>query len=166
MPNQRGEDADGCLVIERDLFLGIDPGGSGSFALIHKNGLLVDASAMPETMKDIADYLKEFAPRIQMALIEAVHSMPDQGVASSFTFGQNVGALHMGLVAHGIPFEFVQPRAWQQPLGLIRLTKDETITQKKNRHKARAQELFPSKKVIHAIADGMLIAETCRRKYS
>ena len=150
---------------EREFFLGIDPGGSGSLAVIDRAGILVDVTSMPETMKDISDYLAEFGPRIKMGVIEAVHSMPDQGVASSFTFGQNVGALHMGLVAHGIPFEFVQPRAWQQPLGLIRVSKEETITQKKNRHKARAQELFPSKKVIHAIADGLLLAEHCRRKH-
>lgn len=151
--------------MERELFLGIDPGGSGSLAIVDRAGALVDATPMPETMKDLADYFKEFSPRIRMAMIEAVHSMPEQGVSSTFTFGQNVGALHMGLVAHGIPFEFVQPRVWQQPMGLLRLAKEETITQKKNRHKARAQELFPAKKVIHAIADGLLLAETCRRKH-
>jgi hypothetical protein len=102
------------------------------------------------------------------ALIEGVHSGSfagrEQGVKSAFTFGQNYGHLIMALIAAGIPFERVTPRKWQGEFGLLKKP-GETDTQKKNRHKQRAAELFPTFRMTHAIADACLIAEYCRRNY-
>jgi len=92
-----------------------------------------------------------------------VHAMPKQGVSSTFKFGQNFGTLLGILAALGIPHERITPGKWQKEFGLIRRDKNETITEKKNRHKARAQELFPAVRVTHAVADALLIAEFCRR---
>jgi hypothetical protein len=68
----------------------------------------------------------------------------------------------MALIASGVPFEAVTPGKWQKEFGLL-AKKGETKTAKKNRHKARAQELFPDLKITHATADALLIAEYGRR---
>lgn len=151
---------------ERTLFLGLDPGQSGGLAIVDSGGLVVDASPMPETVKDLSDYLAEFGPRIQMATLESVHAMPQQGVSSSFKFGVNYGQLHMGLVAHNIPFANVSPQLWQKVMGCIvkgRSGPSDAKRAKKNGTKARAQELFPGTKCTHAISDALLLAEYCRR---
>lgn len=156
-------------MADRTLFLGCDPGVSGAFALLDPAGSIVDVTPMPETAKDVSEYLAQFAPRIRFGVLESVHAMPKQGVSSAFKFGRNVGMLHMGLVAHQIPFDFVLPGKWQQPLGCIvqgRSGPTDAKTEKKRHNKARAQELFPQQKITHAIADALLIAEYCRRVHS
>lgn len=156
------------LDYKHSFYLGIDPGESGGLAILDYNGSIIDASPMPNTEHDCAEYFREFAPQIRMAHIEAVHAMPKQGVSSSFKFGMSFGALRMALVAFQIPFEAVSPMAWQKRLGATlqgRKTASQDKTAKKNANKARAQQLFPTRKVTHAIADALLLAEDCRREF-
>jgi Holliday junction resolvasome RuvABC endonuclease subunit len=86
------------------------------------------------------------------AYIESVHSSPQMGVTSAFTFGRGFGWLEMALTAANVPFERITPQKWQKAMGC--LTKGD-----KNVSKRKAQELFPDIKVTHAIADSLLIAE-------
>lgn len=140
-----------------NLFIGIDPGASGGIAFVPERGEPW-ALKMPETYRDILDALTtepHYQPR---AMIEAVHSMPGQGVASSFKFGENYGALVMALTASQIPFIRVTPQGWQKSMKC--LTKGD-----KNVSKRRAQELFPNIKITHAIADALLIAEHLRQTW-
>jgi hypothetical protein len=74
------------------------------------------------------------------------------GVKSAFTFGNGFGHLEMALTAAEIPFSRVRPQEWQKAMGCM--TKGD-----KNVSKAKAQELFPSIKVTHAIADSLLIMQ-------
>ena len=145
-------------------WLGIDPGQSGGIAWIDEDG--PHAIPMPATERDVWEVIVLLEDWATFALIETVHSMPKQGVASSFKFGQSYGMLRMALIASGIPFAGITPQKWQGPLGLKRTSKDETITAKKNRHKARAQELFPSLKITHKIADALLLAYTASRDFT
>ena len=148
------------------LHIGIDPGQSGGIAIIPDNNpAKAWAIKMPETLADLWDTLIEFSlnghgpiAKYQKvhACLERVHSMPGQGVVSSFKFGQGFGHLEMALTASGIPHTYVTPQKWQKELGC--LTKGD-----KNVSKARAQQLFPHIKMTHAIADSLLIAEYCRR---
>ena len=142
--------------------IGIDPGKKGGIAVITSDGITV-AHPIPETEKDTQEIFEEISQyRKVFALIEDVHAMPGQGVRSCFTFGRNYGMLRGMLVANYIPFETVTPVTWQREFGLINRTL--TKTQKKNTHKARAQELFPHiEKMTHAIGDALLIAEYARR---
>lgn len=136
-------------------YLGIDPGASGGIALVRGLG---DAEVikMPPTETDLWDAFSELVARAKFAMIENVHAMPKQGVSSTFKFGKSYGFLRCCLIASKIPFEAVTPRKWQSTLGC--LSKGD-----KNVTKAKAQELFPSIKVIHATADALLIAEYARR---
>lgn len=139
-------------------FVGVDPGASGGMAVIWHDGQY-DAWKMPETEDDVVELLLELQSANELfAVLEKVHSMPKQGVASSFAFGVSYGGLRMALAALKIRREHVTPQKWQKELGC--LTKGD-----KNVSKRRAQELFPKIKVTHAIADALLIAEYARRTY-
>jgi len=143
------------------LHCGIDPGMSGSIACIPDNNpAKAWAIKMPETLSDlwceISTIKSPYADYEPIFMLEQVHSMPGQGVSSSFKFGRGFGTLEMALTAAGIRFEYVTPQKWQKALGC--LTKGD-----KNVSKAKAQQLFPHLKITHAIADGLLIAEFCRR---
>src|SRR3990167_5968033 len=117
---------------ERDLILGIDPGGSGGMAIVDAAGGIVGAWPQPDTERDIYELLAEFAPRISRCYLEAVHSFPGkgepcptchrrggQGIVSAFTFGQNYGFLRGTLIASQIPFQEVRPQKWTKGLGLV-----------------------------------------------
>jgi Holliday junction resolvasome RuvABC endonuclease subunit len=146
--------------------IGIDPGKSGGIAW--HDGEQMRVEKMPETLREVWDLIDmiryhEFAiPRLPgehgvKAYIEQVHSSPQMGVKSAFTFGQGFGHLEMALTAAGIPFERVRPQSWQKAMQC--LTKGD-----KNVSKRRAQELFPHLKITHATADATLICEYGRRQ--
>lgn len=158
-------------------FLGIDPGQNGGLALLTPDGI-AQAFRMPHTEADVA---RLFEARIEPAcivycLIEKVHSFPDQGVASSFTFGRGVGLLIGLLLAHEIPHEEMPPQAWQKALGIpprvkkprkpkpfMQYPPEESHREWKNRLKSKAQALFPGVDVTLETADALLIAEVARR---
>lgn len=141
--------------------IGIDAGRNGGIAWI-TNGKAC-AEKMPDTLQDLWELIQDITTngtpveRLSKACygckayLEQVHSSPQMGVKSAFTFGNGFGHLEMALTAAGIPFERVRPQVWQKAMGCM--TKGD-----KNVSKRRAQELFPSIKVTHAIADSLLIA--------
>lgn len=141
--------------------IGIDPGANGAIAWIQDGKPCVEK--MPDTLRDLWELIDSicgltsnhgYAPCI--AYIEAVHSSPQMGVRSAFSFGQGFGRLEMALTAAGIPFERVTPQKWQKALGCL-------SGGDKNKTKAKAQELFPTMKCTHATSDALLIAEYGRR---
>ncbi len=156
------------------LIIGVDPGKSGGIAFIRPpEGAC--AINMPDTIKDIWEefnYLTGAINRVRkelnedrcFAYLEKVWSQPGDGGRQAFAFGQNYGYIEMALTAAEIPYEYITPTKWQKEFGLTRTNKSETKTQKKNRHKAAAQRLFPQVKVTHAISDALLIAEYGRRQ--
>ena len=129
---------------------GIDAGKSGGIAWITNGKPCVEK--MPDTLQDLWELLRDISAEGQCkAYLEQIHSSPQMGVVSSFTFGNGFGHLEMALTAAGIPFERVRPQVWQKAMGCM--TKGD-----KNVSKRRSQELFPSIKMNHYIADALLIA--------
>ena len=138
--------------------LGIDPGKGGGMAVIETTtSEVLDITAMPETITDISDFIERHKDAA-CAFIEIVHSMPKQGVASMFTFGQFYGYVQMAVTAHKIRCIDIQPSKWQQALG-VKAKKEESYSQHKTRLKGKAQQLFPKAKVTLKNADALLIAE-------
>lgn len=137
--------------------IGIDPGTNGGIAWIADGKPCVEK--MPGSLRDLWELICDITnhPRSTVdgrkykAYLEQVHSSPQMGVKSAFTFGNGFGHLEMALTAAGIPFERIRPQVWQKAMGCM--TKGD-----KNVSKRKAQELFPSIKVTHAIADALLIA--------
>ena len=138
--------------------IGVDPGANGAIAWIDERGKSC-VEKMPDTLQDLWELVCDITnfPRSTIdgrkykAYIEQVSSSPQMGVVSAFSFGRGYGNLEMALTAAGIPFERVRPQVWQKAMGCM--TKGN-----KNISKAKAQELFPDKKIIHATADALLIA--------
>lgn len=139
------------------IHIGIDPGLSGGIAFIPTTGTPW-AHKMPNTDRDLIDLLSDAISLAEpRAVIELVHSSPQMGVKSAFTFGEGYGRLQAVLTALRIPYERVRPAIWQKAMGC--LTKGD-----KNVSKRRAQELFPNLRITHATADALLIAEYNRRQ--
>lgn len=145
--------------METALVLGIDPGTHGGATLLTLNGKLFEYILFDKnTPREICDILSEFRQSIAASIIERVHSMPRQGVASTFKFGYQFGQIVGILTGLKIPFEFATPTVWQKAMGC--LTKGD-----KNVSKQYAQQLFPDLKITHGNADSILIAEYARRRY-
>ncbi len=138
------------------LFIGIDPGKSGGISAVDDDGGIVYCKKFPDTERDLCDVITGFTCQgyfIYKAIIEHVHSMPKQGVASSFKFGMSYGFLRGCLIASGIAFDQVTPQKWQKYMGCL-------SGGDKNKTKAKAQQLFPAQKLTHAT---LLLAEYARR---
>lgn len=163
------------------LFLGLDPGSSGGYAVLDFSGKVLEVSKWKETLPDTcealrawrlrADNLKAFLENVgptrqfgrEVKVCPLCKRGAEQGVSSAFTFGDSFGSLKGLLVALGIPYEKVASQTWQKPFRLPTLKEAGTSTAKKNAHKARAQELWPDVRFTHATADACLIAEYGRR---
>jgi hypothetical protein len=150
------------------IFIGIDPGGSGAVAAIDGAGRVVGVIKNASTERDLWDAIAgwcQTSPRI-VAVIEQVHSFPEQGVAATFTFGASYGFFRGFLTVIGALFgarsSEVAPQKWQRVVGVPKRAKDESKTSHKNKTKARAQQLFPGLKITHANADALLLAEYAR----
>jgi crossover junction endodeoxyribonuclease RuvC len=108
------------------MILGIDPGLSGGYAMI-LDGEVVAARPMPVEggliqIGTIAAILGAVERR-KLVIIEKVHSMPGQGVASMFKFGTGFGQLIGMCQALNVPFQLVTPQAWKAKV-LAGTTKD------------------------------------------
>ena len=140
-------------------YIGIDPGQSGGVGVLNATGDYMNSFKFKDiTIADIAEIF-EYIVGLEggtFAIIESVHSMPKQGVSSSFKFGRSYGNLEMALAAFKIPFDYVSPQRWQKYLQCQ--TKGN-----KNITKSLAQRLWPVQKITHAIADALLLAEYARR---
>lgn len=158
--------------------IGIDPGLSGALAVIDSSGKILHYRRMPvrRVIEDsgkekrlidiaqIAAVIARFEP--EHAFIEKVHSMPKQGVASTFTFGMGYGML-LGLcfaLEGVIATTLVPPQRWQK---LLYDDKIKAIDDPKKRAFCRFTELWPelsAENVTHdGIIDALLISEYGRR---
>lgn len=140
------------------VFFGIDPGSSGAIAAVWDDGVPAGfiKTDKKTTLEEIAKFLRGYDLDNARAAIEKVHSSPQMGVKSAFSFGESYGSI-LGLFAGlQIPVEVVTPKKWQTEIGCLS-GGDKNVT------KARAQMLFPKVKVTHANADAYLIAEYGRR---
>lgn len=138
-----------------NLFLGIDPGQSGAYAVVDENGSPVGHVKGKDSCTDRAAFLREHVAVFGM--LERVNAMPKQGVSSTFKFGTSFGEAIGILEALGIRHELITPSKWQQVMS-CRTGGDKNVS------KQAAQRLFPGLKVTHAIADAYLIAECARRR--
>jgi crossover junction endodeoxyribonuclease RuvC len=131
--------------------VGVDPGMTGALAILDGD-VLVEIHDMPVAGGSVSAQmlvtLERWAePIYGTVVIEDVHSMPKQGVASSFKFGESKAVL-VGMFAQAFrPVVFVAPQKWKRDL---RLTRD------KGACRQRASELWPAdaKRFTRARDDG------------
>lgn len=140
--------------------IGIDPGKTGGMSVITKDSVSANSFAQL-TEADISEHFMLIGAMVKLgmpafAMLERVHSSPQMGVASAFTFGDGFGFLRGCLNSHKIPYELVQPQKWQKSMGCL-------SGGNKNITKAAAQRLYPAMTITHSIADSLLIATYCSR---
>ena len=152
------------------IFIGIDPGKSGAMAILGSNS--DDANIIRFASCDGRDAIYEldrlmfwYYDRNPIAILEHVHSMPKQGVASTFSFGENFGWWRGVLESLKIAYELVRPQVWKKAMG---------CNSDKNTSIQVAQRLFPkvnlaisdrATKPNDGMAEALLMAEYARRKH-
>ena len=143
--------------------IGIDPGVHGGIVLLNgEDGEVISILPIPKTEDELKEHLHSikvlqdiFGPG--PAYIEKVGYMRGDGGKGAFTFGKIYGELRMGVKMLGIEVRDVYPAVWQSHLSCLS-GGDKNVTKRK------AQELFPQvRKITHAVADALLIAEYGRR---
>ena len=105
----------------RDVYVGIDPGAKGFVCIWYANyddfehcKVFEGKRLNPLLIKKLK-YLADSGANT-MAVVEQVHSMPHQGVASTFSFGTNYGKILGMLEAIGIPYSTCTPGKWQKAM--------------------------------------------------
>lgn len=121
-------------------YIGIDPGKSGAIAVLDGYGEIVWVEDMPVVGGQVsgavlASMIEDADPSgpgpLQVdviAVVEQVHSMPKQGVASSFDFGKSYGIVLGALAALQIRTEHVPPTRWKKAM---RLTSDKELCRRR-----------------------------------
>lgn len=145
------------------MYVGVDPGKKGGFALISDDGKvhvdIWDEERFIYCMKRVSD-------RRVVAAVEKVGAMPGQGVTSMFSFGQSYGFIMGVLRALGISYQLVPPAVWKREFGLLRAGKQASIE--------TCKQLFPGvsllpgeqcRKDSDGMAEALLIALYAQRKF-
>lgn len=143
--------------------IGIDPGISGSIVILEKDNvidwLLMPAMKVSTATRVNGAELTSFLSKYQgvPVYLESVHSMPKQGVASSFNFGHSSGVVQGVVQGLGNPLIMVTPQSWKKAAGLIGTEKDAA--------RSKAIMLWPHWRALDskgkggALADAALIAK-------
>lgn len=167
--------------MNKDIFIGIDPGASGGIAIIDTSGSYIPARTNGQTFgvsnaycfkcpsggKNMANFLRSElemislyseAKRNILVGIEKVHAMPTDARNSAFKFGMNYGTWIGIIHTHNLKLYHITPQAWtkeyeDRPKGGFN-----NKTERKRYFKQIAQEQFPSLKVTLNTADALLIA--------
>ena len=146
------------------LIFSFDPGKTGAWGAIthtgkyHACGDMIFDDKIINTEKIWAEICMARDGQDCQVVVEAVHSMPRDGVRQAFSFGTSFGAV-IGLAQRfRAPWHFVSPRQWKSDMGL---------TSDKNESLAMARELWPTaplkRKMDNGRAEALLMAEWLRK---
>lgn len=156
--------------------LGCDPGRYGALVALYPDGNIEYESTplvLPLSKNSVVDSIRvgEFVDQIShmdIAFIyESVHSMPGQGVSSTFKFGLTTGMVIGAVVARAtanVAFHSqhkVTPQKWKKHFGLIGKDKNAAI---ELMHKYLSNVDFTgiNKQHLSGIADAYLISRYAR----
>lgn len=99
------------------IFAAIDPGAvNAAIAVFHdEKPILADNLRTVNSMIDSAAFARVLQDlRVERVVVENVHSMPGQGVSSSFRFGMGTGIIHGVTGALRLPLTLVAPTVWKK----------------------------------------------------
>jgi hypothetical protein len=151
---------------KKQTIVAIDPGSSGGIA-IFTNGK-IHAVKMPKSVDEMDQYFRYIKSTYEnvVVFIEKVqaYGKEDDAPGKKFAINKMLANYQQVLtVIKLIPFRFVEvyPVTWQTTLGL-KLPKsegEETKTQRKNRYKDYAQNIFPELKVNLNTCDALCLVQ-------
>ena len=131
--------------------IAIDPGASGGFAWIDRDGL-VSAEPMPDGMTAICDRLRGLACISRHAVVEKVGGyMPGNSGPAAATFARHCGHIEAALYCHCVATEQVTPQKWMKALG----TWPKDKAERKHAIRDAMQRRYPHLKVTLKTADAL-----------
>ncbi len=179
-------------MVSKKYVMGVDPGKNGGFVLVPLDPsgkqifIPVPMNGLEVLTDKLIASLKEVAPNVVACVMEDVHSIFGASAKSNFQFGWINGVMETCLVAAGIPFTKMQPKAWQKQawkcVDILRVVtakgsapgESRAKTDTKGTSLAAARKLFPSEtflatsrsKVPHdGWVDACLLAWVAKEKY-
>jgi crossover junction endodeoxyribonuclease RuvC len=114
------------LVLEM-IFAAIDPGAVHAAIALFQDGhpVFTDDIRTTNGMLDAVAFAKALSDmRVSHVVVENVHSMPRQGLSSTFKFGLGCGIIHGVVGALRLPMTLVAPTQWKSFHSLVSRDKD------------------------------------------
>jgi crossover junction endodeoxyribonuclease RuvC len=153
------------------LILAIDPGLTGAYALVERDGTIVKVDDLPviadaKTKWIDGDTLTEqwldlINDRDVTGVIERVHPMPESGSQGAFSQGMTLGSLLVSLQMVQARIVMVTPATWKRDVGLLSRP-GMTDGARKRASIDKARLLFPraplDRQKDHGRAEALLIA--------
>lgn len=115
------------------IYLGIDPGRSGAFALFDRNEMTVQTFDMPDTLSGVHHLLAALPP-VRGCIIEKPFYPRMVGTTTVAVMAENYGALKSALLWLDIPCHEVRPAEWKKSLNLGPI---------KTESRNKASQIFP-----------------------
>ena len=151
------------------IYLGWDPGTKGAIAAVTEKLEPIDCIRFQQsTIPEIVEWIEGLGGNSEVpadfrlrAMIERVASRPGQGVSSTFKFGATYGIAQGVLTALHVPWQLVQPKKWQEGLGVAGLEPKE----RKKALKGVAQQIYPDQPIVAENADAWLIARHAAKSW-
>jgi crossover junction endodeoxyribonuclease RuvC len=127
---------------------GVDPGLSGAIAFLDPSTGALAVIDMPVVAGQVSpgaliEALEPYLFVTGMTYVENVHSMPKQGVSSTFKFGMGFGVILGVLSARAFPYTRIEPLVWKRAVGLPAGAPKELSVK-------RALEVFPHHAALFA----------------
>jgi hypothetical protein len=134
-----------------------DPGVNGGFAIKTQDGIIL--LPMPESVPDMAQLISGFKVAESHFWIEKLPKFVSSltPAATMATLHENYGICQGLAYAYGYALHRVEPKIWQEPLGLGGKKSCATGPEWKRKLKSKAQELYPSQDVTLKNCDALLI---------
>jgi hypothetical protein len=147
--------------------LAVDPGLTGALACYDDELTGLVLQDMPIAQRrtgggreileaELARIIRSLCP--DEAVVERVHSLPKQGVVSTFNFGVGYGIVKGILAALSVPTTFMTPQEWR------RIARVDGTPGDKGASRIRASQLYPAQASMffrskdHGRADAALLA--------
>lgn len=149
------------------IYIGIDVGKKGALSAIDTDGNIIKSFEYKDDIQSMIQEIQEltFEYSITMCIIEKVHSMPNQGAPSTFTFGENFGMWQGIMYAFGIPFDLVRPQQWMKDTGVPPKSDKKAIAQCAQRLFPKADLYTPRGRLLDGVSDSLMMAHYARLKY-
>lgn len=149
------------------IYIGIDPGKSGAFAIYNGNNDYVEAFFWDED--EFIKILKRYQSVTDqkcIACLEHVHAQPNNGKKQAFDFGHSLGFIEGVLKSLDIPYQLISPMKWKKEFNLIKQDKSMSIK--------ICKQLYPTislkrtercTKDSDGMAEALLMATYAKRKF-
>jgi crossover junction endodeoxyribonuclease RuvC len=145
-------------------YVGIDPGLRGAVGVLDSYGELVEVHDMPVVdkwvtpalLRDLFVGLEADTDGEVEVVVEDVRSMPGQGVASVFKFGDSFGVARAVATCYATRVEYVTPRVWKADM---RLTSDKELSRRRAIDRWPVHATRFARKLDEGRAEACLLAE-------